>query len=206
MDKKTGESIALGIGILALGIAAIGSTYFIIKKVQKLDDTATSSITNNSSQVSGSTSGNVSGSISSTASSSSTSQGNSNITYVPVLSGNKSRIDWVMNDSDTTFPEDSFIVSISNLPTNATTKDRELTIYCDDDALDQWIQIYQVKDGSEVTLTSPYTFHSGETVRVRQKKKAPIIGGYKIPLWILSPSYDLDAVHWNVDIYMTTND
>jgi hypothetical protein len=201
MDRK--QAILFGVGGIALLAGVLGLSYYAAKRLQAVDGDEPTSKTEPNSSGTSSSSGSQSNSASS---SSSTSSGNTNISYVPALSGNKHQIDWSVRESETSYPEDSFIVTISNIPANATEKDKELNITSDDDALDEWIQIYQVKTGSETTLSSPYTFHSGETVRLRQKKKAPVIGGYKISLRVISPNFDAETTQWFIDINMTTND
>lgn len=125
------------------------------------------------------------------------------INFEPKLKANKSRIDLTMEKDSTIYPEDSFIVSITNLPTNATDEDKYLTITCMED-IDEWLTLYTMKNGEENVLSSPYLFTSGQTVKVRLKKQAPIIGGYKISLWVGVPSYDIDDVVCFVDIYIKT--
>lgn len=109
-----------------------------------------------------------------------------------------------MTESDSVYPSDSFIITISNLPENATDEDKSLTIYSDDETLDDWLTFYTYKDGVENTLNSPYLFTSGETVYVKLKKKAPVVGGYKIALWISQVGYDMNEVVYFLDVYITT--
>ncbi len=125
------------------------------------------------------------------------------IKYEPKLKANKIRIDLTMEKDSLNYPEDSFIVSITNLPTNATDEDKYLTITCMEN-IDEWLTLYTMKNGEENVLSSPYLFTSGQTVKVRLKKQAPIIGGYKVSLWVGVPSYDIDEVVCFVDIYIKT--
>lgn len=113
---------------------------------------------------------------------------------------------WYNNvDDSTSWNTLSVVCTLNGLPSNATASDKGLYIYCDDDALDQWIEISVMREGSKVVLNSPYAFQSGETITLTQKKAAPLTGFYKIPLWIFATNYDTEQVYHIIDVWFRTN-
>ncbi len=113
---------------------------------------------------------------------------------------------WYNNvDDSTSWNTLSVVCALNGLPSNATASDKGLYIYCDDDALDQWIEISVMRSGSKVILNSPYAFQSGETITLTQKKAAPLTGFYKIPLWIFATNYDTEQVYHIIDVWFRTN-
>lgn len=212
MESKNKDSSGIWWLVMAgfVAIAAIGGTYALVKTIQKADDKVNQ---DQSSMVDQGNSTNTTSSTPSTStsggntSSGTTSSGGDVITTSPTINVNKREITWRLKSTDS-FPTDSFIFALSGLPANATDAQKQLYLYCDDDTMPNWIDLWTVSNGTNVPLTSPYVFKSGDTIFVKAKKhpQPTDIWGtwYKIPLWGRSSVYtELDL---NVDINIYTTD
>ena len=221
-SKKVGKTIGLVFLGLAIIAALAGSGIAISKYVSKNNNAPTTSQTSttqtpgtNTTTPGGNQGGN-SGSISNPGSDSSENNDNSSSSQddnsehqtnaVPTLNCSIGEVYWYNDANDSnSFNEISFVATLNNLPANATDREKELYIYCDDDDLEQWVDIYQIRGGSRVNLNSPYYFKSGETVYIKQIKAAPLTGFYKIPLWVFAANYDSEQVYAIIDIWFRTN-
>lgn len=100
--------------------------------------------------------------------------------------------------------ETSFVATLNGLPANATSQDKGLYIYTDDEEVEDWMQIYRVVNGQEVTMHSPYHFQSGDTIHLRQKKLATGYYFYKIPLFIFADKYEPLECSAIIDVWIRT--
>ena len=225
MAKKS-KNVGKTIGLIFLGLAIIGalagSGVAISRYVSKKADSTTETTSNNTgSQQSGTSQG---GGSTNNGSSSSGSDNNSSgnndsssetenpgnsehqTSATPTMNCSIGEVYWYNDANDSnSFNEISFVATLNNLPANATDRDKELYIYCDDDDLEQWMDIYQIKNGTRVNLNSPYYFKSGETVYLKQIHAAPLTGFYKIPLWVYAVNYDPEQVYSIIDVWFRTN-
>jgi hypothetical protein len=198
--NKTLKTIVIALSALA----AIGGTaalvYFGAKSIKRLTTPETESVssTSDSSQAN-------SGGSSSTGSSAAVSSTGANVTDSPTLKGNKSELVFKCNESDTSYPTDSFMVAISGLAENAADSKKQLYIYCDDDALDLWVKLTVLRNGTYEKLTSPYIFKSGETVNVTPLKLPTLQDSYwyKLPLWVRYTAEE--DPHWLVEVNIYNN-
>lgn len=157
---------------------------FIKSSSSAASNTSTSSVADSSSK----------GSTSQGASSVSTSP---NVVDSPTITVNKAAVKFNLSSSDTTYPTDSFQAALSGLPTGAGTTEKQMYIYCDDDALDSWVELSVKNAGSYTKLSKPYNFQSGETIYVHPLKLPGLTNEYwyKLPLWMKSSSYpDLEGL------------
>ena len=129
-------------------------------------------------------------------------QSNQNEYTVPTINCSTPReVYWYNTEDQAELNETLLVATINGLPANATDEDRELYFWSDDDDLDEWIEISQTKNGNKVILNSPYVFESGDTIKIKQIKPAPVTGFYKIPLWIYAVNYEPEQVYNCVDFW-----
>lgn len=229
---KTILYVFLGFGIVA---ALVGSGLAISRSVSRKISTSDTTQSSNDNQINngttnGGTSSNTSGgSTTGSGDSGTTSQGgsgntsqggstssgdnnsssensNHSTTNQVTINCSAGEVYWYNNLNDSSsWNTLSVVCALNGLPANATNSDKALYIYCDDDDLDQWIEISTMRNGSKVVLNSPYSFTSGETITLTQKKAAPATGFYKIPLWVFATNYDTDQVYHIIDVWFRTN-
>ena len=221
MSNKSTKNVGKTIGIVLLGLAIIGAlvgTGFAISKLVKnsnvtqlasnqtaSSESSSSSSTSQSSN-SSSNSNNNSNNQSEESSSSSSSNSEHQTTATPTINCSAGEVYWFNNvDDSSSWNTLSVVCALNGLPADATASEKGLYIYCDDDDLDQWIEISVVREGTKVVLNSPYAFQSGETITLKQIKAAPLTGFYKIPLWIFATNYDPDQVYHIIDVWFRTN-
>ena len=198
--KSTGKTVTILL-LATLGLAAlVGGSIAISKKVKDQASSSTPAvIPSNSEKTNSGSSSNSESSYSSLTSSSSTNQQEN---VVPTINcSTPQEVYWYNNEDQVDLNETLLVATLNGLPGNATEDDKELYIWSDDDDLDEWIEISQTKNGNKVILSSPYVFHSGETLHLKQIKEAPATGFYKIPLWIYAVHYEPDQVYNCVDFW-----
>ena len=202
MSKKKSTAKTVTILLLAtLGLAAlVGGSIAISKRVKDQASSSTPAvIPSNSEKTNSGSSSNSESSYSSLTPSSST---NHQENVVPTINcSTPQEVYWYNNEDQVDLNETLLVATLNGLPGNATEDDKELYIWSDDDDLDEWIEISQTKNGNKVILSSPYVFHSGETLHLKQIKEAPATGFYKIPLWIYAVHYEPDQVYNCVDFW-----
>ena len=202
MSKKKSTAKTVTILLLAtLGLAAlVGGSIAISKRVKDQASSSTPAvIPSNSEKTNSGSSSNSESSYSSLSPSSSTNQQEN---VVPTINcSTPQEVYWYNNEDQVDLNETLLVATLNGLPANATEDDKELYIWSDDDDLDEWIEISQTKNGNKVILSSPYVFHSGETLHLKQIKEAPATGFYKIPLWIYAVHYEPDQVYNCVDFW-----
>lgn len=111
---------------------------------------------------------------------------------------------WNSTVAQSEMNETSFVATLNGLPANATSQDKGLYIYTDDEEVEDWMQIYRVVNGQEVTMHSPYHFQSGDTIHLRQKKLATGYYFYKIPLFIFADNYEPLVCSAIIDVWIRT--
>ena len=198
--KSTGKTVTILL-LATLGLAAlVGGSIAISKKVKDQASSSTPAvIPSNSEKTNSGSSSNSESSYSSLTPSSSTNQQEN---VVPTINcSTPQEVYWYNNEDQVDLNETLLVATLNGLPANATEDDKELYIWSDDDDLDEWIEISQIKNGNKVILSSPYVFHSGETLHLKQIKEAPATGFYKIPLWIYAVHYEPDQVYNCVDFW-----
>ena len=198
--KSTGKTVTILL-LATLGLAAlVGGSIAISKKVKDQASSSTPAvIPSNSEKTNSGSSSNSESSYSSLTPSSSTNQQEN---VVPTINcSTPQEVYWYNNEDQVDLNETLLVATLNGLPANATEDDKELYIWSDDDDLDEWIEISQTKNGNKVILSSPYVFHSGETLHLKQIKEAPATGFYKIPLWIYAVHYEPDQVYNCVDFW-----
>ena len=198
--KSTGKTVTILL-LATLGLAAlVGGSIAISKKVKDQASSSTPAvIPSNSEKTNSGSSSNSESSYSSLTPSSSTNQQEN---VVPTINcSTPQEVYWYNNEDQVDLNETLLVATLNGLPGNATEDDKELYIWSDDDDLDEWIEISQTKNGNKVILSSPYVFHSGETLHLKQIKEAPATGFYKIPLWIYAVHYEPDQVYNCVDFW-----
>ena len=198
--KSTGKTVTILL-LATLGLAAlVGGSIAISKKVKDQASSSTPAvIPSNSEKTNSGSSSNSESSYSSLSPSSSTNQQEN---VVPTINcSTPQEVYWYNNEDQVDLNETLLVATLNGLPANATEDDKELYIWSDDDDLDEWIEISQTKNGNKVILSSPYVFHSGETLHLKQIKEAPATGFYKIPLWIYAVHYEPDQVYNCVDFW-----
>ena len=202
MSKKKSTAKTVTILLLAtLGLAAlVGGSIAISKRVKDQASSSTPAVNLSSSEKT--TSGSSSNSESSYSSLAPSSSTNQQENVVPTINcSTPQEVYWYNNEDQVDLNETLLVATLNGLPSNATEDDKELYIWSDDDDLDEWIEISQTKNGNKVLLSSPYVFHSGETLHLKQIKEAPATGFYKIPLWIYAVHYEPDQVYNCVDFW-----
>ena len=198
--KSTGKVVTIFL-LSVLGLAAlVGGSIAISKRVKNQASSNTPAVILSSSEkTTPGSSSNSESSYSSLAPSSSTNQQEN---VVPTINcSTPQEVYWYNNEDQVDLNETLLVATLNGLPSNATEDDKELYIWSDDDDLDEWIEISQTKNGNKVILSSPYVFHSGETLHLKQIKEAPATGFYKIPLWIYAVHYEPDQVYNCVDFW-----
>ena len=203
MSKKnnSGKTILI-VTCLLLGIAALVGGSIAISKAMK--DKASSNIPNttaiSSSEKTNPRTSESSAGLSSSLSSRSNQEQHEN-TIPTINCSTPQEVYWYNTEDQVELNETLLVATINGLPANATDEDRELYFWSDDDDLDEWMELYVMKNGNKVVLNSPYTFNSGDTIHVKQIKEAPATGFYKIPLWIYAVNYEPDSVFNCVDFW-----
>ena len=197
--NNTGKTVLI-ILLSLLGIAAlVGGSIAISKRVKDQTTSDIPAVQESSEKTTPKTSSSEA-SISSNSSVSS-SAGNNETTIPTINCSLPQEVYWYNTEDQVDLNESLLVATLNGLPTNATEDDKELYIWSDDDDLDEWIEISQTKNGNKVILSSPYVFHSGDTLHLKQIKEAPVTGFYKIPLWIYAVNYEPSQVHNCVDIW-----
>lgn len=203
---KTVLYVILGLGL----VGALAGTGVALSRINK-DHTPPTSDTSrpddeNPSENQGSSSDNNSSSDSEEQENSSSNSDHQENNEQVSISCSAGEVYWTSTVQQGEMHELSFVATLTGLPSTATNEDKGLYIYCDDEELDDWIQIYRVSNGQEVTMYSPYHFQSGEVIHLRQKKLASEhTAFYKIPLWIFADNYDNDQVYSIIDVWFRTN-
>jgi len=202
MSKKKSTAKTVTILLLAtLGLAAlVGGSIAISKRVKAQASSSTPAVNLSSSEKTTPGSSSNSESINTSLSPSSSTNQQENV--VPTINcSTPQEVYWYNYEDQVDLNETLLVATLNGLPANATDDDKELYIWSDDDDLDEWIEISQTKNGNKVILSSPYVFHSGETLHLKQIKEAPATGFYKIPLWIYAVHYEPDQVYNCVDFW-----
>ena len=200
--KSQGKAILIATGLLLSVAALVGGSIAISKAMKNqassnIPDTATVS---SSDKTNPRTSESSDGSSSSSLSSSS-SQEQQESTIPTINCSTPQEVYWYNTEDQVELNETLLVATINGLPANATDEDRELYFWSDDDDLDEWMELYVMKNGNKVVLNSPYTFNSGDTIHIKQIKEAPATGFYKIPLWIYAVNYEPEDVFNCVDFW-----
>ena len=200
-QKSNGKAILIATCLLLAVAALVGGSIAISKSMK---DKASSNIPNttavsSSEKTNPRTSESSAGSSSSLSSSSNQEQHENTIPTINCSTPQE--VYWYNTEDQAELNETLLVATINGLPANATDEDRELYFWSDDDDLDEWMELYVMKNGNKVVLNSPYTFNSGDTIHVKQIKKAPATGFYKIPLWIYAVNYEPEDVFNCVDFW-----
>jgi hypothetical protein len=193
-------------GSLAVIAAIAGTSLAIAKSVRKDSSSVSASSSINQSKDDSSSSPTTSSSSSSGTTTSNTSSSKQEAVDSPYITCDVTSLDYQMANSDTEFPVNSFTASINNVPSSATDYAKtHLSICSTDTTFTDYLEFYLVRDGKEVSCgNAAIIIYSGEKVYARQKKKAPIAGGYSLRLRVASPYYDISLVKWFIDVKMTT--
>ena len=206
---KNSKNVWKNVGIVLLSILLIGGCIGLVYAANKHFESKTSNTTTpevsetstTTTPTSKTSSSETPGSSNDSASSSSQ-QSNQNESVVPTINCSlPQEVYWYNTEDQVDLNESLLVATLNGLPANATEDDKELYIWSDDDDLDEWIEISQTKNGNKVILSSPYVFHSGDTLHLKQIKEAPATGFYKIPLWIYAVNYEPSQVSNCVDIW-----
>ena len=199
--NKTSKVVLLSVGAVALLASILGISISLANR----SGGPGSVNLGDSSSIQGSSSAND------TTSSPDQSSGNGslNATDSPYLRGDKTQIEMKMSNQETQFPEATFTVSIKNLPNDADPRAKKyLGInWCNQPEVLDYLFFYMINEsGIEVACgtTGAQIIYSGETVHVRQKKKAPIYGGWTCQLLVHSPYYDSSLCEWPINVTLTT--
>ena len=200
-QKSHGKAILIATCLLLAVAALVGGSIAISKAMKdkassNIPDTATVS---SSDKTNPRTSESSAGSSSSLSSSSNQEQHENTIPTINCSTPQE--VYWYNTEDQVELNETLLVATINGLSANATDEDRELYFWSDDDDLDEWMELYVMKNGNKVVLNSPYTFNSGDTIHVKQIKEAPATGFYKIPLWIYAVNYEPDSVFNCVDFW-----
>lgn len=197
--NNTGKTVLI-ILLSLLGIAALVGGSIAISKRVKVQTTSDIPAVQESSEKTTSKTSSSEAPISSNSSVSS-SAGNNETTIPTINCSLPQEVYWYNTEDQVDLNESLLVATLNGLPANATEDGKELYIWSDDDDLDEWIEISQTKNGNKVILSSPYVFHSGDTLHLKQIKEAPATGFYKIPLWIYAVNYEPSQVSNCVDIW-----
>ena len=189
------------LSVLSIG-ACVGGVYAVNKHLEsKASSTTTPEVVESTPKTNTKTSSSAEP-VSSNSTIPSSSSSNQNENTVPTINCSlPQEVYWYNTEDQVDLNESLLVATLNGLPANATEDDKELYIWSDDDDLDEWIEISQTKNGNKVILSSPYVFHSGDTLHLKQIKEAPATGFYKIPLWIYAVNYEPSQVYNCVDIW-----
>lgn len=197
--NSTGKTVL----IILVSLLAVGALVGGAIAIKKYQENKISTITPTSQETSkNDSSSSIEKSDSSNSSVTSITNSNQNESVIPTINSSlPQEVYWYNTEDQVELNESLLVATINGLPANATDDDRELYFWSDDDDLDEWIEIYRMKNGSKQVLNSPYSFQSGETIHIKQVRAAPATGFYKIPLWIYAVNYEPEQVYNCVDFW-----
>lgn len=202
---------ALLLGLLAIGVvgAISGIAIGVSRNWGQTSSSEAPSSSDGNSDPSSSSESPSSGDSSSGGSISSASPSGGEIQDGAYIDCDITSINLTMSSSSTDYPEASFTATIHNADlTINELAGTHLGIVFQDVAINDYFDFYMIsstgnwyKDHSD----GSHVITSGSPVRMVQKMKAPLTGGYTASIYIVSPYYDYSLVRWPIVITLKTN-
>lgn len=117
-------------------------------------------------------------------------------------------INLTMSQNDTEFPYAEFTATLINPDLSLSNYvDQHLAIVFPDTAVNDYFDFYTHHEDGKWRAdhsTGSHVIFNGRGVRLVQKLKAPLVGGYSANIYVVSPYYDYSLVSWPISVRLTT--
>lgn len=193
-------------GLAAIGaLGAISGISIAVIKANKGASPTPEASSSSSEVIPSSTSESVNDS---TGGSESSSSGSAEYQEGAYISCDLTSINLTMSEKDTTYPEATFTATIFNADTSISSyASTRLGIVFEDTQVNDYFSFQTLSSTGQWATDSSTGSHvivSGSPVKLLQKKKAPLVGGWSAHIYVVSPYYDRATVKWPILISLTT--